>query len=135
MSEKDKPTETKKEEPKTSEGNKTSNKRDVVICHECHQEGQMSYNCPKIKCYICGLFGHKSFDCRRGRRGYQRGGRGGYRGGYGNNYGRHKDIKCFNCGKFGHKSFDCDKPNGKNCYNCGKPGHISSDCPEKKNES
>ena len=114
---------------------KTENKKDVVICHECHQEGHMSYNCPKIKCFNCGLYGHKSFDCRRGRRGgYQRG-RGGYRRGYENNYGRHKEIKCFNCGKFGHKSFDCDKPTGKNCYNCGKPGHISSDCPEKKNES
>ena len=89
----------------------------------------MSYNCPKIKCYICGLFGHKSFDCRRGRRGFQRG-RGGYRGGYG--YGKHKETKCFNCGKYGHKSFECDMPNGKNCYNCGKPGHISIDCPEKK---
>ena len=98
----------------------------------------MSYHCPTVKCYNCGQFGHKSYDCKKRQRVYGRG-RGGYRngyGGYGGNYGsgRYRDTKCYNCGKYGHKSFECDKPNGKNCYNCGKPGHISNDCPEKKKD-
>ena len=76
MTEKEKSSEPKKEEQKDNE-NKPSKKEEVIICHECHQEGHMSYNCPKIKCYNCGLYGHKSYDCRRGRRGYGRG-RGGY---------------------------------------------------------
>ena len=126
----------KEKKPEKEKEKKDEDKE--ITCRECGEKGHLSYNCPKAKCYICGLFCHKSFDCRkRPRGGYGRGG--GYRryggydryGGYRGGYVRYNDSKCYNCGKYGHKSFECNKPAGNYCYICGKPGHISSECSEK----
>ena len=48
MTENEKHIETKEEKQKNNENN-SSKKDEVIICRECHQEGHMSYNCPKIK--------------------------------------------------------------------------------------
>ena len=47
MSQKENPSETKKEESKENEKQSNTKKDEPIICRECHQEGHMSYNCPK----------------------------------------------------------------------------------------
>jgi hypothetical protein len=57
------------------------------------------------KCFKCGAFGHRSYECTRGE-------------------------KCYNCGNFGHKSDVCkEKPT---CFNCGEVGHKSPACKKPK---
>ncbi|CAJ2632997.1 unnamed protein product [Trifolium pratense] len=52
-----------------------------------------NYDKEKVKCYRCGGFGHKSFECK-------------------------KNAVCFNCNEEGHKSPKCKKPkkNGGNVF-------------------
>ncbi|XP_045787522.1 uncharacterized protein LOC123882913 [Trifolium pratense] len=44
-----------------------------------------NYDKEKVKCYRCGGFGYKSFECK-------------------------KNVVCFNCNEEGHKSPECKKP-------------------------
>ncbi|CAJ2632208.1 unnamed protein product [Trifolium pratense] len=59
-----------------------------------------------MKCFKCGVWGHKADECRS------------------------QGSKCFRCGRFGHKSKDCKNP--ITCFNCNEEGHISPDCKKPK---
>ncbi|XP_058733949.1 cold shock protein 1-like [Vicia villosa] len=63
-----------------------------------------------IKCFKCGVKGHRASKCTK------------------------DDRKCFKCGKMGYKANDCRVSSNVTCYNCGKRGHISTKCdkPEKE---
>ncbi|XP_050888793.1 uncharacterized protein LOC127093949 [Lathyrus oleraceus] len=63
-----------------------------------------------VKCFRCGVEGHRAPECPKG------------------------DVTCFKCGKKGHKSFDCRVGSNVTCYNCGKQGHISTKCNKPKKE-
>ncbi|XP_050915059.1 uncharacterized protein LOC127130017 [Lathyrus oleraceus] len=55
-----------------------------------------------IKCFRCGVEGHRAPECPKG------------------------DMTYFKCCKQGHKSFDCRVGSNVTCYNCGEQGHIST---------
>ncbi|XP_050889202.1 uncharacterized protein LOC127094404 [Lathyrus oleraceus] len=63
-----------------------------------------------IKCFRCGVEGHRAPECPKG------------------------DVTCFECGKQGHKSFDCKVGSNVTCYNCGEQGNISTKCNKPKKE-
>ncbi|XP_050896238.1 uncharacterized protein LOC127102975 [Lathyrus oleraceus] len=63
-----------------------------------------------VKCFICGVEGHRAPECPKG------------------------DVTCFKCGKQGYKYFDCRVGSNVTCYNCGEQGHISTNCNKPKKE-
>ncbi|MCH93645.1 cellular nucleic acid-binding protein, partial [Trifolium medium] len=63
----------------------------------------------EVKCFKCGVLGHKADVCKS------------------------DGLKCFKCGRFGHKSDDCKNPIV--CYNCKGEGHKSPNCKKPKKAS
>jgi hypothetical protein len=63
-----------------------------------------------LKCFKCGVEGHRATECSR------------------------DSGKCFNCGRIGHRANQCRVGSNVTCFNCGEKGHISSQCDKPKKE-
>jgi hypothetical protein len=59
-----------------------------------------------VKCFKCGAFVHKIYECKS------------------------QGDKCFQCGQVGHRSTECKNP--ITCFNCGEEGHKSPMCKKPK---
>jgi predicted aspartyl protease len=92
-------------------------KKQPVLVNEIRDKKErkkdnMNSNKPKVnlRCYNCGILGHKQSECRK---------------------------PCGKCGRTGHKKYQCrdnDKKGDDNgddvvCYNCGQSGHMKRECP------
>jgi len=95
-----------------------------------------------VRCFKCGCFGHRGFQCDdflSGTRSQSLGPGGmlekcwicGFLGHRAADC-KEKMVTCFSCGQRGHKQEDCISPMA-NCWNCGKRGHIKKNCPVKMN--
>jgi len=58
-----------------------------------------------VRCFMCGIFGRYSNDCKKG-------------------------DNCYKCGQKGHKAFECKTC--ITCFNCGEEGHLSTKCTKPK---
>ncbi|XP_050892239.1 uncharacterized protein LOC127097793, partial [Lathyrus oleraceus] len=63
-----------------------------------------------LKCFKCGVEGHRVVDCSK------------------------DSVTCFKCGKSGHRANQCGVGLSVTCYNYGEKGHISTKCDKPKKE-
>lgn len=97
-----------------------------ITCHNCHQTGHKSFNCPNEPTSNHSANTQQSpTDANSTYTGYT---------------GTRRVFTCHNCQQPGHKAYEC--PNKKvdgapqqgiiTCHNCQQPGHKSYECPNKK---
>ncbi|XP_058727485.1 uncharacterized protein LOC131598976 [Vicia villosa] len=63
-----------------------------------------------LKCFRCGVEGHRVFECKK------------------------EVTTCFKCGRPGHIVSNCRASARVTCYNCGERGHIRTKCDKPNKE-
>ena len=111
---------------------------------ENHDENNINYvgndakGKGKGKCWTCGEFGHRSFECPKGGGKNGKGwinnggdGKGGKGGGWSNNKGGNG----FNGGKGAGNGLGKGGWQQRACFNCGSTGHLARECPSRAGQA